>query len=35
MFRLTIRATEEAVPPILLELMEEQLAKGTSAAEKE
>jgi len=28
MFRLTIRATDEAVPPILLNLMEERLSQG-------
>ena len=30
MVRLTIRATDESVPPILLKLMEERLAAGAS-----
>jgi AP-2 complex subunit alpha len=28
MFRLTIRATDEAVPPVLIKLMEERLSQG-------
>ena len=28
MYRLTIRATDEAVPPILLKLMEDRLTRG-------
>jgi AP-2 complex subunit alpha len=30
MVRLTIRATDESVPPVLLKLMEERLSVGTS-----
>ena len=30
MVRLTIRATDESVPPVLLKLMEERLAAGAS-----
>jgi AP-2 complex subunit alpha len=30
MFRLTIRATDDSVPPTLLKLMEERLAAGIS-----
>jgi AP-2 complex subunit alpha len=28
MYRITIRATDEAVPPILIKAMEERLAQG-------
>jgi AP-2 complex subunit alpha len=28
MYRLTIRATEEGVPPVLMKLMEDRLTKG-------
>ena len=28
MYRLTIRATDESVPPVLLKLMEERLSQG-------
>ncbi len=35
MVRLTVRATDESVPPVLLKLMQERLAAGFStAAEK-
>jgi len=32
MIRLTIRATDESVPPVLIKLMEERLAVGMSTA---
>lgn len=28
MYRITIRATDESVPPVLIKLMEERLAQG-------
>lgn len=31
MYRLTIRATDESVPPVLIKLMEERLSKGIEA----
>ena len=35
MVRLTIRATDEAVPPVLFKLMEERLSAGQSNAPPE
>lgn len=32
MVRLTIRATDESVPPVIIKLMEERLAVGISTA---
>lgn len=32
MVRLTIRATEDALPPLLLKMMQERLARGVSTA---
>jgi AP-2 complex subunit alpha len=34
MLRLTIRATDESVPPILLKLMQTQLERGVSTAQE-
>ncbi len=35
MIRLTIRATDDSVPPILIKLMEERLAIGVSTVPEE
>ena len=32
MYRLTIRATDESVPPILMKFMEDRLSQGEDAA---
>jgi len=34
MFRLTIRANDEAVPPVLADIMEERLSQGEEADSK-
>lgn len=34
MYRVTIRATDESVPPIILKLMEERLAVGVSTRQE-
>jgi AP-2 complex subunit alpha len=35
MVRLTIRATDDALPPLLLKMMQERIAKGVSTAVQE
>lgn len=35
MFRMTIRATDESVPPIMIKLMEERLSVGFSTQQEE
>ena len=32
MYRLTIRATDESVPPVLIKVMEEKLSQGLDAS---
>ncbi len=34
MVRLTIRATDDGVPPVLLKMMEERIAQGMSTAQE-
>lgn len=34
MVRLTIRATDDGVPPVLLKMMEERIAQGLSRAQE-